>query len=932
MGRPTSQRAFKARTDMGMDNRQTDDFQSTKVVLYGQKATKTCTGNVIFRSYLPRQTRKHILFGHHFWQSKAKWANKNHSRYLRAKHLYKKRTFSNAQTTRDSFVNTTSDIFHFHRPNLRVLARSHKHQLSKVPRVQILRQVLQISSHALRTVHSPKAIHFDHAQCSKGISKTRYKNIHLPRRYTGGGDLDRGHVRKEINCTKNTSQIWTFSKLDKIRTHPDSNNSLSRTDVGFNTDDSNIRETPSKQYLNQNKYAIDKQKSQSQRDAISSRLAGACLLRYENLKTPIKTAIQDGSTYETQDKDSKDSSRGRLLFHSSTDKSKVIKTPEITNRTISGQPIIHGCILERMGSGSHLYNPASNSSRYMEGQEQILPHSDTRGKSHISGTSELQMEKEPESSSFQRLQANSGSSQQRRLNEIVSTSPPNNQDLDSCDTQEDHCNRPLYPRKEKHPSRPAIKETSMPPGGMVSQQASVRVGLKTRTKATNRPLRFRLEQKATELLHLIQKPRHPVHRRLQHRLEPVAGNIPIPSTSHDSTSSQKTQNIHRPSFTGFPRMAEQTMVPSHNPVNTQHTTHPIPGCVAGTPGLSNPQLTKMLARLKFRDFYSFLLNKIYPKSIADVMLQSIRDNTFKTYKTGFEMFQRWINSNNITTINQTQVMLFMRHLLDKQQSISTIKVYKSALSNILLFGFGIDLNNKPMDIFIRGIGNIGYKPINISNWNPSKVANLILNSTDCSLKFLTQKTLFLVLIACGRRISDTLASVRTKHFLKFSPDNSTMIIHYAPNYRFKNDSTGERPLPIHLKRYQSILLASNSNTQYTASEDKLCPVMNVESYLHATRDTNCAFLFVNPNNTNNPLNARQAANLIQDLVRQADPLANFTIRNTREYASTQGWLFGASCSVLKSSCHWSSLQMFIKTYFKAQSVIEPRLASLNQLP
>ena len=237
-----------------------------------------------------------------------------------------------------------------------------------------------------------------------------------------------------------------------------------------------------------------------------------------------------------------------------------------------------------------------------------------------------------------------------------------------------------------------------------------------------------------------------------------------------------------------------------------------------------------------------------------------------------------------------------------------------------------------MEIFIKGISNLAHKPVQVSNWNPSKVVNYILNCKDNSLKFLTQKALFLLLIACGRRISDTLASVRTPHFLKLSPDKSTMIINYAPNYRFKNDFTGERPQPIYLKRYRNILLEKDINSTYTEKDDKLCPVKSLEVYLNAIKDSNCPYLFVNYSGIDKPLQARQTANLVQDLVKTADPHANFTIRSTREYASTQAWLFGASCSVLKSSCHWSSLQMFVDIYFKAQANIEPRLASINQLP
>ena len=79
------------------------------------------------------------------------------------------------------------------------------------------------------------------------------------------------------------------------------------------------------------------------------------------------------------------------------------------------------------------------------------------------------------------------------------------------------------------------------------------------------------------------------------------------------------------------------------------------------------------------------------------------------------------------------------------------------------------------------------------------------------------------------------------------------------------------------------------------------------------------------------VNARTVANLVENLVKLADPGAVFTIKNTSDFSSTQSWLFGASCSLLQTSCHWASLSSFIKIYVKANVNIETRVSSLNQV-
>ena len=138
---------------------------------------------------------------------------------------------------------------------------------------------------------------------------------------------------------------------------------------------------------------------------------------------------------------------------------------------------------------------------------------------------------------------------------------------------------------------------------------------------------------------------------------------------------------------------------------------------------------------------------------------------------------------------------------------------------------------------MKGVENLGHRPITIARWNAPAVVNYILNNQDNSLKFLTQKTLFLILVACGRRINDTLASVRVPHFLKLSPDKQTLIINYALGYRFKNDKTSDRPTPITLVRYKEIVRRSGRNTDFSVTDEKLCPVKAVENYLYATRNT-----------------------------------------------------------------------------------------------
>ena len=111
-------------------------------------------------------------------------------------------------------------------------------------------------------------------------------------------------------------------------------------------------------------------------------------------------------------------------------------------------------------------------------------------------------------------------------------------------------------------------------------------------------------------------------------------------------------------------------------------------------------------------------------------------------------------------------------------------------------------------------------------------------------------------------------------------------------------------------RYNDVVRRKGDEFGFANINERLGPVRAVEQYFHTTRDSKSSFSFVNPGNRDNVLKAKTASNLVESLVKLADPSANFSVKNTRDFASTQGWLFGATCTQLQASCHWASLWSF----------------------
>ena len=99
------------------------------------------------------------------------------------------------------------------------------------------------------------------------------------------------------------------------------------------------------------------------------------------------------------------------------------------------------------------------------------------------------------------------------------------------------------------------------------------------------------------------------------------------------------------------------------------------------------------------------------------MFHSVRKSSHETYARGFAKFQSLLVSNNVKSISLCTVFNFLNSLLESKLAISTINVYKSALSALLFYGFGINLDCREVSQFMKGVSVLGFKPDKPVNWN-----------------------------------------------------------------------------------------------------------------------------------------------------------------------------------------------------------------------
>ena len=155
--------------------------------------------------------------------------------------------------------------------------------------------------------------------------------------------------------------------------------------------------------------------------------------------------------------------------------------------------------------------------------------------------------------------------------------------------------------------------------------------------------------------------------------------------------------------------------------------------------------------------------------------------------------------------------------------------YKSALIDPLKYGFDFDITNDIITKSLRGMANLYPEPrYRTPDWSLDLVLQYIVDNKDNkSLLFTTIKTLFLVGLGLGSRVSELFALMRDKNSLS----KLSFEIYQDPQFLAKNVDPLNRRRPAIINP-----LPGNSNV--------LCPCKALSDYLDLTKKSKSPQLFV----------------------------------------------------------------------------------------
>ena len=421
----------------------------------------------------------------------------------------------------------------------------------------------------------------------------------------------------------------------------------------------------------------------------------------------------------------------------------------------------------------------------------------------------------------------------------------------------------------------------------------------------DRPLCSPRKRQTADLRMSIPVPLSHSGRCSSHELEQVEEDLPLPPSRSDSGLPPKTARLprfragHRPSASFRSLVAR---VPSRLHPNRRRPRHR----AMGARRMAESQRENVLSLSRFQ-FLQSLYSRKYEAPVALALSNAHRGSTRDQYEHCWKDFQRWLTSNPSKPIAKGSVLLYLTHLAQTRGlSPKTVLVYRNALKLPLLDGFNINTSDREFYLLARSqfLQNPPPKKL-IPAWNPNKVLSMLeqpefLNHRATPHRLL-MKTLFLVALATGNRVSEIAAFTRVGS--KILPGSKKAIIAVRPGFLYKNQTMDRSPPNIVIKA----LLDQN------LSPNRLCPVDSLRCWLALSDTWGVDAIFANPK-SHKKMNRGAVSQLLVTTINRSQPGVLAKAHDMRKVSATFAWARGVPPHQIIQTMFWKSTSVFLDKY------------------
>ena len=274
--------------------------------------------------------------------------------------------------------------------------------------------------------------------------------------------------------------------------------------------------------------------------------------------------------------------------------------------------------------------------------------------------------------------------------------------------------------------------------------------------------------------------------------------------SHTSCDKQNTDIPVQDSIDCAP-MAQQTMV-SRTPRSVGVTTgisasNSKPASSAkrqNSASKPGPSTTSRLGIVK-----QSLRDRQFSSKVAEHVSKARRDSTVKVYDAKWQIFRDWANQRKIDPIQATPQIVadFLTFLFSvKKCQVSTIRGYRSTISNTSKYRIGYDFGSHPvLSELIKSFAKQRQVDRSLApKWDLAFVLSHMCKAPfepldKASLFHLSVKTVFLVTMATARKVSEVHAFSIDPDHLRFSNMDGSLILRTQSGFLAKNQLPSRAP-------------------------------------------------------------------------------------------------------------------------------------------
>ena len=324
-----------------------------------------------------------------------------------------------------------------------------------------------------------------------------------------------------------------------------------------------------------------------------------------------------------------------------------------------------------------------------------------------------------------------------------------------------------------------------------------------------------------------------------------------------------------------------------------------------------------------------LRDKQFSSEVAEHVSKARRDSTVKVYDAKWQIFRDWASERKIDPIQATPQIVadFLTFLFSvKKCQVSTIRGYRSTISNTLKFRTGYDFGSHPvLSELIKSFAK--QRPVDRSlapKWDLAFVLSHMCKAPfepldKASLFHLSVKTVFLVTLATARRVSEVHAFSIDSDHLRFSNLDGSLILRTQLGFLAKNQLPSRAPDSIIIPRLSNFYRKSDNFIRM------LCPVRAVKIYLNKTKSLRKRRkrLFI-PTQGDQDLAKPTLSRWVKYAIKNAydtiskNPLSLFKPRAHELRAISASWAYMNYIpleEILKSAV-WSSTSLFASHYLR----------------